>query len=63
MQDGSSLPYGALLLATGATPVTLDMPDAGQKIHYLRTLAESRAIIAAAAKARRAKPTVAMASG
>ncbi|HEU4828572.1 MAG TPA: FAD-dependent oxidoreductase [Gemmatimonadales bacterium] len=54
MQDGSSLPYGALLLATGATPVTLDMPDAGQKIHYLRTLADSRAIIAAAAKARRA---------
>ena len=54
LADGSSLPYGALLLATGSSPVTLDMPDAGQKIHYLRTLADSRAIIAAAAKARRA---------
>lgn len=54
LDDGSSLPFGALLLATGATPVTLDMPDAGQPIHYLRTLADSRAIIAGAAKARRA---------
>ncbi len=54
LHDGSTLPYGALLLATGATPVTLDMPDAGQRIHYLRTLADSRAIIAASAGARRA---------
>lgn len=54
LNDGSSLPYGALLLATGATPVRLDLPDAGQPIHYLRTLADSRAIIAAAANARRA---------
>lgn len=54
LHDGSSLPYGALLLATGATPVTLDMPDAGQRIHYLRTLADSRAIVAAASGARRA---------
>lgn len=54
LHDGSSLPYGALLLATGATPVTLDIPDAGQRIHYLRTLADSRAIIAASAGVRRA---------
>lgn len=52
--DGSSRTYGALLLATGATPVQLDMPDSGQPVHYLRTLADSRAIIAAASKARRA---------
>ena len=52
--DGSSRTYGALLLATGATPVRLEMPDSGQPIHYLRTLADSRAIIAAATKARRA---------
>jgi NADPH-dependent 2,4-dienoyl-CoA reductase/sulfur reductase-like enzyme/nitrite reductase/ring-hydroxylating ferredoxin subunit len=52
--DGSSRPYDALLLATGATPVRLDMPDTGQPVHYLRTLADSRAIIAAATKARRA---------
>lgn len=54
LDDGSSLPYGALLLATGAAPLTLDLPDAGQPIHYLRTLADARAIIAAAATARRA---------
>jgi NADPH-dependent 2,4-dienoyl-CoA reductase/sulfur reductase-like enzyme/nitrite reductase/ring-hydroxylating ferredoxin subunit len=54
MEDGSSLPYGALLVATGASPVTLDIPDARQEIHYLRTLADSRAIIAAAANARHA---------
>jgi NADPH-dependent 2,4-dienoyl-CoA reductase/sulfur reductase-like enzyme len=54
LHDGSSLPYGAVLLATGATPVTLDIADAGQRIHYLRTLADSRAILAASADARRA---------
>ena len=54
MEDGSSLPYGALLLATGSSPETLDIPGAGQPMHYLRTLADSRAIIAAAATARHA---------
>lgn len=54
LDDGSSRTYGALLLATGAAPVRLQMPDSGQPIHYLRTLADSRAIIAAATKARRA---------
>jgi NADPH-dependent 2,4-dienoyl-CoA reductase/sulfur reductase-like enzyme/nitrite reductase/ring-hydroxylating ferredoxin subunit len=45
--DGSSLPYGALLLATGAAPRKLDIPGA-ERAHVLRTLADSRALIAAA---------------
>jgi NADPH-dependent 2,4-dienoyl-CoA reductase/sulfur reductase-like enzyme/nitrite reductase/ring-hydroxylating ferredoxin subunit len=52
--DGATRSFGALLIATGATPVTLDLPSPGQAIHYLRTLADSRAIIAAAERARRA---------
>jgi apoptosis-inducing factor 3 len=55
LDDGSTREYGELLLATGATPVRLP-PDVnpGNDVHYLRTLADSKAIIAASAKARRA---------
>jgi NADPH-dependent 2,4-dienoyl-CoA reductase/sulfur reductase-like enzyme/nitrite reductase/ring-hydroxylating ferredoxin subunit len=55
LDDGSTREYGAILLATGATPVRLgpDVDRGGTPIHYLRTLADSRAIIAAAQKARR----------
>ena len=53
--DGASLPYDRLLLATGAAPVRLPIPGADQPhVHTLRTLADSRAIIAAAKDARRA---------
>lgn len=54
--DGRTLSYGALLLATGASPVTLaaDTVLAGAPIFYLRTLADSRAIIRAAGNAKRA---------
>ena len=53
--DGASLPYDRLLLATGAEPVRLKIPGADQPhVHTLRTLADSRAIIAAAKDARRA---------
>jgi NADPH-dependent 2,4-dienoyl-CoA reductase/sulfur reductase-like enzyme len=52
--DGSSHSFGALLLATGANPVRLEFRDAGQRVHYLRTLGDSRAIIAAAGSATRA---------
>jgi NADPH-dependent 2,4-dienoyl-CoA reductase/sulfur reductase-like enzyme/nitrite reductase/ring-hydroxylating ferredoxin subunit len=49
------LSYDALLLATGAEPVHLDLPGDGQAhVHYLRSLGHSRGIIAAAKDARRA---------
>jgi NADPH-dependent 2,4-dienoyl-CoA reductase/sulfur reductase-like enzyme/nitrite reductase/ring-hydroxylating ferredoxin subunit len=51
LDDGSTHEYGALLLATGATPVRL--PQVISSILYLRTLRDSKAIIAAAATARR----------
>ena len=55
LADGSTLEYGALLLATGADPVRLDLPGADPSIvHYLRTLGDSKAIVAAAATAKRA---------
>jgi NADPH-dependent 2,4-dienoyl-CoA reductase/sulfur reductase-like enzyme/nitrite reductase/ring-hydroxylating ferredoxin subunit len=53
LDDGSAHRYDALLLATGARPVRLPPPfDEG--VMYLRTLADSRAIIAAAERARSA---------
>ena len=55
LADGSQLSYGALLLATGAEPVRLDVPGANlDHVHYLRTLDDSRALIAKAEQARRA---------
>jgi apoptosis-inducing factor 3 len=53
LADGTRLPYDRLLLATGAEPVRLSFPGAEQA-YLLRSLADSRAIIAAAANARRA---------
>jgi NADPH-dependent 2,4-dienoyl-CoA reductase/sulfur reductase-like enzyme/nitrite reductase/ring-hydroxylating ferredoxin subunit len=54
LEDGSSLPFGALLIATGATPVRLPVPGKPAiPIHYLRTFADSRAIIASVESATR----------
>jgi NAD(P)H-nitrite reductase large subunit len=53
--DGSSVPYGALLVATGAEPVRLDVPGATlPHVHYLRSLADSLSLIEAAGRAKRA---------
>src|SRR5207249_6397426 len=55
LSDGRSLGYGALLLATGAKPVHLNLPG-GDLPHvcYLRTLDDSRRIIEKAKNAKRA---------
>ncbi|MGH6818716.1 MAG: FAD-dependent oxidoreductase [Methylovirgula sp.] len=55
LADGGRHSYDTLLLATGAEPVRLNVPGAeGANVHYLRTFADSRSIIAAAATAKRA---------
>ncbi len=55
LSDGTRRSYGALLLTTGAEPIKLVVPG-GEKPHvyYLRSLADSRAIIARAKGATRA---------
>ncbi|MCM2315667.1 MAG: FAD-dependent oxidoreductase [Thermoanaerobaculia bacterium] len=52
LAGGDELEFGALLLATGSQPVRLDLPG-GERVAYLRSLADSRAIIARAAGAAR----------
>ena len=55
LANGRSLPFDKLLLATGAEPVRLDIPGADQPhVHVLRSLSDSRAIIAKAQTAPRA---------
>ncbi len=54
-EDGSLFGYGALLLATGGEPIHLAIPGSDRPhVHYLRSLADSRKLIAKAATARRA---------
>jgi NADPH-dependent 2,4-dienoyl-CoA reductase/sulfur reductase-like enzyme/nitrite reductase/ring-hydroxylating ferredoxin subunit len=53
--SGETIPFDRLLLATGAEPMRLPIPGADQRhVHVLRSLADSRAIIALADGARRA---------
>jgi len=53
--DGSRHAYDALLLATGADPVRLDVPGANLRhVHYLRTLADSRTLVAKVLTSQRA---------
>jgi NADPH-dependent 2,4-dienoyl-CoA reductase/sulfur reductase-like enzyme/nitrite reductase/ring-hydroxylating ferredoxin subunit len=46
LSDGMPLEYGALLIATGASPIRLPESVDGGRVRYLRTLADSRRIIA-----------------
>jgi NADPH-dependent 2,4-dienoyl-CoA reductase/sulfur reductase-like enzyme len=53
--DGSQRTFGSLLIATGADPVHLPIPGAdGAQVHYLRSFADSRAIVAQAGAAKHA---------
>ena len=54
LDDASSHSYDRLLLATGASPIRLPDAVSGGRILYLRTLADTRSIISAAAEARQA---------
>jgi NADPH-dependent 2,4-dienoyl-CoA reductase/sulfur reductase-like enzyme len=56
LDDGGTCEFGALLLATGASPVRLpaEMERGNPPVYYLRSFADSKSIIAAAAKAKRA---------
>ncbi len=55
LASGRALSYGVLVLATGAEPRRLAVPGADRShVHVLRTLADSRALIARAAASRHA---------
>src|SRR5215467_107482 len=54
LENGKAMEFGALLLATGADPVHLPIAGATEsQVHYLRTFADSKAIIARSASAKR----------
>ena len=54
LENGKALEFDALLLATGADPVRLPIEGATEsQVHYLRTFADSKAIIAKATSAKR----------
>jgi NADPH-dependent 2,4-dienoyl-CoA reductase/sulfur reductase-like enzyme/nitrite reductase/ring-hydroxylating ferredoxin subunit len=54
LAGGQQVDFGALLLATGADPVRLDIPTSGEpRLFYLRSFNDSRSIVAAATSAKR----------
>jgi NADPH-dependent 2,4-dienoyl-CoA reductase/sulfur reductase-like enzyme/nitrite reductase/ring-hydroxylating ferredoxin subunit len=55
LADGTRHAYDALILATGAEPVRLDVPGSDlPHVHYLRTVADGDALVAKALTSRRA---------
>jgi NADPH-dependent 2,4-dienoyl-CoA reductase/sulfur reductase-like enzyme/nitrite reductase/ring-hydroxylating ferredoxin subunit len=54
VEGSAGVAFDALVFATGAAPVRLPIPGAdGPNVHLVRTLADSRRLIAAASKAKR----------
>jgi NADPH-dependent 2,4-dienoyl-CoA reductase/sulfur reductase-like enzyme/nitrite reductase/ring-hydroxylating ferredoxin subunit len=54
LENGKSYGFGTLLLATGAEPIRLPIEEAtDNQIYYLRTFADSRALVAKAESAKR----------
>jgi apoptosis-inducing factor 3 len=54
LENGKTYEFGALLIATGAEPIKLQIEGASDsQIHYLRTFTDSRAIVAKTALAKR----------
>jgi len=54
LADGQAREYDALLIATGAEPVHLDLPGATKdQVRYLRTFADSKAIVGELSAAKR----------
>lgn len=53
LSDGSTRKYGSLLIATGASPIRLDVPG-NERLLYLRTLRDCRSIIEKSDGARKA---------
>jgi 3-phenylpropionate/trans-cinnamate dioxygenase ferredoxin reductase subunit len=54
LESGESVGYGALLLATGATPLQPELTGAGPRVHTLRSVKDLRAVLKAAEGKRRA---------
>ena len=56
LENGDTVQFGVLLLATGASPIRLppEMERGKPAVHYLRSFADSKAIVAASGKAKRA---------
>jgi NADPH-dependent 2,4-dienoyl-CoA reductase/sulfur reductase-like enzyme/nitrite reductase/ring-hydroxylating ferredoxin subunit len=53
LENGTAYPFGALLIATGADPVRLTIPGKPSiDVRYLRTFADSRAIVSRAESAK-----------
>jgi apoptosis-inducing factor 3 len=53
LSDSIARDFDSLILAMGSEPIRLNLPGSGPRVLYLRSLADSDAIIATAAKSKR----------